>query len=157
MWAEKTLCRPSHGVGVNAAVNMERTAGHLVIGYDRNFVTIAPRSVPIGAGAGDGEDAMAALSCSELEVKGIYLTKFVESLATGEAGIVFAKSFAQSEFKSTTLSNGSIWHNGPTGIFTNPYRQYVRRVDRRSLAAFDKTPPGIGKGVWINIIFQSVT
>ncbi len=80
-------------VGVNAAVNMERSAGHLVIGYDRNFVTIAPRSVPIGDGTEDGEDVMAALSCSELEVKGIYLSKFVEYLATGEAGIEFARKF----------------------------------------------------------------
>ena len=79
-------------VGVNAAVNMERTSGHLVIGYDRNYVTIAPRSVPIDDG---GKDAMAALSCSELEVDGLYVTKFVEYLATGKAGIRFARRFGE--------------------------------------------------------------
>jgi hypothetical protein len=80
-------------VGVNAAMNMERTAGHLVIGYDRNFIAIAPRSVPLANG---GKDAMAALSCSELVVKGIFVNKFVEYLATGKAGAALAKDIGAS-------------------------------------------------------------
>ena len=79
-------------VGVNAAVNTEQTKGHLIIGYDRNFVTLVPKSVDDPDG--EGKEAMSALSCSELKVEGIFLTKFVEYLATGEAGREFARKFA---------------------------------------------------------------
>ena len=60
----------------------ERAKGRLVIGYDRNFVTLVPKSVPDGKG---GREAMAVLSCSELKVDGIFLSKFIEYLATGKA------------------------------------------------------------------------
>lgn len=80
-------------IGVNAAMNTERTSGRLVIGYDRKFVTVIPKSVPIDGVANKQRDAMAALSCSEVEVKGIFLSKFIEYLATGEAGKKFAERF----------------------------------------------------------------
>lgn len=79
-------------VGVNAAVNTERTNGHLLIGYDRNFVTVIPKSVPTADG---GKEAMSALACSDIEVEGIFLSKFVESLATGQAAIALAKQRAE--------------------------------------------------------------
>lgn len=81
-------------VGVNAAVNSNQTSGHVVIGYDRKFFAVVPKSVPRGEGK-DGTEAMSALSCSELEVDGIFLTRFVENLATGEAGLKFADRISQ--------------------------------------------------------------
>lgn len=80
-------------VGVNAAVNTERTKGRLVIGYDRNFVTLVPKSVPDING---GHEAMAALSCSELKVDGIFLSKFIEYLTTGQAALAFAEKIGES-------------------------------------------------------------
>lgn len=77
-------------VGVNAAVNTEQTAGHLKIGYDRDFVTVVPRSVAV-PGHDQQREVMAALSCSEVEVTGIFLTGFKEYLATGQA----ARNYAQ--------------------------------------------------------------
>jgi hypothetical protein len=82
-------------VGVNAAMNTERTAGSLVIGYDRKFAAVIPRSVPIDGTK--GRDAMAVISCSELEIDGIFLSKFVEYLATGEASKTFAKKLTQNK------------------------------------------------------------
>ena len=71
-------------VGLNAAMNTEQTAGHLKIGYDRTFVTVVPKSVPVPEG---GREAMAVLSCSDLEVTGIFITGFREYLATGKAAM----------------------------------------------------------------------
>lgn len=82
-------------VGVNASMNSERTTGHLVIGYDRKFATVVPKSVDAESGTDGGKDAMAALSCSDVEVKGIFLSKFVEYLATGEAAKTFATQFGK--------------------------------------------------------------
>lgn len=76
-------------VGVNAAVNATQTAGHLLIGYDRVFVTNPPKSVTVPGKDGERE-AMSVLSCSELVVDGIFLTGFREHLATGKAAIDFA-------------------------------------------------------------------
>ena len=77
-------------VGINASVNPEMTEGSLIIGYRRNFATIVPKSVPIGADPA-GRDAMSALVCSDLVVTGIWLTSCVEYLATGAASQTFAK------------------------------------------------------------------
>src|SRR5262245_39737316 len=63
-------------VGVNGAMNADQTAGHLIIGYDRRFAAIVPKSAPIVDGEGEldrsadpkAHEAMSVLSCSELEV-----------------------------------------------------------------------------------------
>jgi len=83
-------------VGVNAAVNTAQTAGHLIVGYDRVFLTNPPKSVSPPNGAADQRDAMAVLSCSELTVTGIYLTGFNEHLATGQVATDFAKNIKAS-------------------------------------------------------------
>jgi hypothetical protein len=81
-------------VGVNAAVNPELSKGWVVVGYDRTFATVIPRSVP-----GQDEktkvqkrEAMSALACSNLAVNGITIKQFTESLATGEAARMFAEN-----------------------------------------------------------------
>jgi hypothetical protein len=81
-------------VGVDAAVDTQMMKGHLVIGYDRNFVAIIPKSVDASsptAGVAH-RDAMSAIACHKVEVKGIALTQFTEYLATGEAGKIYAES-----------------------------------------------------------------
>lgn len=78
-------------VGLDVAVNTERSAGHLMFGYDRRFVALAPKSVKPLAHDGDEQqssearEVMSALSCTEVEVDGIFLTKYSERLATGLA------------------------------------------------------------------------
>ena len=80
-------------LGLDAAVDTNRQAGRLLFGYDRQFIALAPRSVPrTEAGEPDCDDvnddcreAMAALSCNEVEVRGIFLTRFKDRLATGTA------------------------------------------------------------------------
>lgn len=94
-----TACEPnqlylaSHTVvGVNAAVSPDQTSGWLVVGYDRTFATVIPRSVQSGTPGGpQTREAMSALACSSLSVKGITIKRFTESIATGAA----AKSFAE--------------------------------------------------------------
>ena len=77
-------------VGVNAQVNPDQSSGHLVIGYDRTFATVMPRSVE-GKKAGT-TDAMTALACSSVWVKGITIKRYSESIATGEAAETFARN-----------------------------------------------------------------
>jgi hypothetical protein len=82
-------------VGLNGSMNTQQTAGHLILGYDRRFAAIVPKSVPTGEG--DGKEAMAVLSCSELKVEGIFLTGFTEYLATGQAALDFSRNVAADE------------------------------------------------------------
>lgn len=86
-------------VGVNAAVSPDQTKGWLVIGYDRTFATVIPRSADEigkdGKPTTDGrKDAMSALVCSTLQVKGITIKHFKESIATGRAAQTFASKLA---------------------------------------------------------------
>lgn len=91
-------------VGINAAVNRDLTSGWLVVGYDRSFATVIPRSAPMQAGddqtsvqrqdastAGQKRDAMTVLGCSNLAVNGVTIKRFTESIATGQAAATFAK------------------------------------------------------------------
>ena len=84
-------------LGLNANVNSARTSGKLVFGYDRQFGTLIPKSVDVEEDqAGNGREAMAVLACSDVGVDGIFLTRFVEHLATGQAARNFAKELADS-------------------------------------------------------------
>jgi hypothetical protein len=77
-------------VGVNAQVNPDQTSGTLVVGYDRTFATIMPRSVPNNG----SQDAMTSVACSSLWVKGITIKRYNESIASGEAADKFSKHLA---------------------------------------------------------------
>jgi hypothetical protein len=77
-------------VGLNAAGSLDRSSGHLIVGYDRHFGAIVPKSVPVA----EGKEAMSVLSCSDLKVDGIFLAGFTEYLATGRAATGFAKAVA---------------------------------------------------------------
>jgi hypothetical protein len=83
-------------IGVNGAVSPDQTSGYLVIGYDRTFATVMPRSVKSKDKNDDPEarDAMTALACSSLSVKGISVKRYTESIATGKAAHKFAKHLA---------------------------------------------------------------
>lgn len=86
-------------LGLNANVNQARTSGKLLFGYDRQFSILIPKSVEVenedlGTSDGKGREAMAVLSCSEVGVDGITLTRFVEHLATGRAARNFARALA---------------------------------------------------------------
>ena len=78
-------------VGLNAAVSVDRSSGHLIVGYDRHFGAIVPKSVPVE----EGKEAMSVLSCSDLKVDGIFLAGFTEYLATGRAATGFAEAVAK--------------------------------------------------------------
>jgi hypothetical protein len=90
-------------VGINASVNPEVSSGSLIVGYDRTFATVIPRTAPvIPAGqsgqpepsnqTGQKQEAMAAIACSSLQVNGITIRRFTESIATGEAARLFARA-----------------------------------------------------------------
>ena len=88
-------------VGVNAAVNPEQNKGWLVVGYDRNFVALIPRSADEKPEPGEADtgkqDAMAALACSRLVVSGISIKYFKESIATGKAAQIFAEKLHEAD------------------------------------------------------------
>jgi hypothetical protein len=93
-----TACEPTNlyvahstVVGLNAAGSVDRSSGHLIIGYDRHFGAIVPKSVPVE----EGMEAMSVLSCSDLKVDGIFLAGFTEYLATGRAATGFAEEVAK--------------------------------------------------------------
>lgn len=101
--ASLAACEPtqlymvSHAVvGLNASVNPEQTTGSLLIGYDRTYATVIPRSVATTTANGvQFRDAMSALVCSELAVDGITIRRYTESLATGRAATRFAAKLAE--------------------------------------------------------------
>jgi hypothetical protein len=82
-------------VGINAAVNPEQTKGWLVVGYERNFAAVIPRSVEDPATG--KQEAMSSIACSRLEVKGITIKHYTESIATGDAAIKFAEGLQSSD------------------------------------------------------------
>jgi hypothetical protein len=101
-------CQPTHVfvthqtvVGVDAAVNTQMTKGHLIIGYDRNFVALVPKSVagaqgdPRESEPANARDAMSVIACSNVKVDGIVLTQFTENMATGKAAKIYAKKLHQ--------------------------------------------------------------
>ena len=107
-----TACEPTNlyvgsntVVGVNGSMNTQQTAGHLIVGYDRRFAAIVPKSVPMEGS--EGEEAMAVLSCSELRVEGIFLTGFTEYLATGQAAKKFAENVAAKDANNQPLHDRS--------------------------------------------------
>jgi hypothetical protein len=89
-------------LGLNANVNTARDSGRFQFGYDRYFGTVIPRSTDIPNGTNDtglagseqGREVMAIIGCSDVEVSGIFLSKFVESLATGRAARGYARQLA---------------------------------------------------------------
>lgn len=91
-------------IGINAAVNTQRTAGTLLIGYDRDFATLVPRSVEQVDESGNptGEkDVMSSFSCSELKTSGIFLSAYRERLITGRAAEEAAKVFGKAGAEET--------------------------------------------------------
>lgn len=82
-------------VGVNAQVSPDRQEGRLIIGYDRDFVTIIPKSVQVDGGS--DRDVMSLLGCTELTVGGIFLSSYTDSLATGEAAKLFAMKVGEDD------------------------------------------------------------
>jgi hypothetical protein len=79
-------------VGINAAVDPEQSNGTLLVGYDRYFATVIPRSVESTGSSNQTRDAMSALVCSNLTIEGITIRRYTESLATGEAAKTFARN-----------------------------------------------------------------
>lgn len=84
-------------LGVNAKVDKGRQEGQLVIGYDRDFATVIPKTVPTDT----GRDAMSLVHCSNVRVEGIYLDEYSDFTATGTA----AKNVAADEFKVKTATS----------------------------------------------------
>ncbi|MGE3779406.1 MAG: hypothetical protein AB7F89_19620 [Pirellulaceae bacterium] len=80
-------------VGINAQINPEQSSGWVLVGYDRSFAALVPRSVQTQANDGaPTQNAMAALACSSLWVKGVTIKRYTEAIATGEAAQTFAKN-----------------------------------------------------------------
>ena len=85
-------------VGINAQVNPELSSGWVLIGYDRSFATLIPRSVQSPTTDDpQAKDAMAALACSSLWVKGIMIRHYTESIATGMLAGLYAAQMALGE------------------------------------------------------------
>ncbi|HEY7609148.1 MAG TPA: hypothetical protein VIF14_07940 [Alphaproteobacteria bacterium] len=98
-------CQPTHVfvthqtvVGVDAAVDSQMTKGHLIIGYDRTFFAVVPKSVESkenGTAPGaspNNRDAMSVIACSNIKVDGIVLSQFTENMATGKAAKIYAEN-----------------------------------------------------------------
>lgn len=79
-------------IGLNAKLSDTRQQGSLVIGYDRDYVTIIPKSVTIPDGKGGvKKDAMASLGCNRVQVQGAQLVEYRDFVITGDAAIALAK------------------------------------------------------------------
>ncbi len=92
--AQKLFVAHDTVVGINANISPNRQRGRLVIGYDRDFATVIPKSVPVPG----GHDAMASLGCTNLEVDGPVLRKYRDLIVSGEAAIALAKKLPSADF-----------------------------------------------------------
>ena len=73
-------------VGLNGRFSENRQAGKLVIGYDREFITLVPKgSDPTPDDSNDDRDVMSSLGCSYLETSGVSLTRYSDLVMTGKA------------------------------------------------------------------------
>lgn len=96
-------------IGLNAAVDPEAGTGSLLIGYDRDFVALVPRSVEQRETDAQGKvvldadgkprltghtDAMSALVCADVRFEKIWLRYYYEAMATGEAAKQFARKLS---------------------------------------------------------------
>jgi len=86
-------------IGVNARLNQGRNEGQLVMGYDRDFVTIIPRSVEVAPEDPDKTpppqpalDVMSLVSCTILQVDGPSLTRYEDVIVSGDAAATYAQS-----------------------------------------------------------------
>lgn len=84
-------------VGVNANVSPDRQQGQLLVGYDRDFITIIPKSVDADGLAPGEQDVMSLLNCTELEVDGIFLSRYVDVMASGEAAKKLAAALSDGD------------------------------------------------------------
>lgn len=72
-------------IGFDAAASTAGNGGHILLGYDRQFVTIVPTRA-------DGT-AMSEVSCSEVRSKGLTDMTIEERLVTGQAAINYSGQF----------------------------------------------------------------
>ncbi|MCB1342876.1 MAG: hypothetical protein KDK24_17770 [Pseudooceanicola sp.] len=81
-------------LGINASVDQGRQQGQLVIGYDRDFATVIPKTVD--AGPNGEKNVMALFNCTALEIDGIHLNRYSDVTVTGDVAVGKAdpKSFA---------------------------------------------------------------
>ena len=98
-------------VGINASVNPELNSGSLIIGYDRTFAAVIPRSVDDPQTG--KQEAMTAIACSSLGVKGVTIKHFKESIATGAAAETFAKALKDDADKKSVKDFFDCFKNKP--------------------------------------------
>lgn len=98
-------------VGINASVNPELNSGSLIVGYDRTFAAVIPRSVD-DTQTGK-QEAMTAIACSSLGVKGVTIKHFKESIATGAAAEMFANALKQESEKKSVKDFFDCFKNKP--------------------------------------------
>lgn len=94
-------------LGINANVSPNRQRGRLIVGYDRDFTTVIPKSVP--RTDAPGHDAMASLGCTNLEVEGPVLRKYRDLVVTGDAAIALGRQLRTGDFfecKAETVVGG---------------------------------------------------
>ncbi len=73
-------------VGLNGRFSQNRQSGKLVLGYDREFVTLVPKGTdPTPDDDVDDRDVMASLGCSYLQTNGVALTRYSDLVITGKA------------------------------------------------------------------------
>ncbi|WP_353314762.1 hypothetical protein [Shimia sp. NS0008-38b] len=78
-------------IGINAKLSDTRQQGRLVIGYDRDYVTIIPKSVTVSDGnGGTKKDVMASIGCNRAKVKGARLVQYSDFVVTGDAAVSLA-------------------------------------------------------------------
>lgn len=82
-------------IGLNAKLSDTRQQGSLVIGYDRDYVTMIPKSVTVVDDNGVvKKDAMASIGCNRVQVQGAQLVEYRDFVITGDAAIALAKDLS---------------------------------------------------------------
>ena len=84
-------------LGLIGSMNTAQTAGKMLVGYDRAFVSLVPKKTRDG-------DVMSTYNCTNLEIKGLRITKFYERLATGAAAKAVVGSLTAAQGSDPTCA-----------------------------------------------------
>lgn len=93
-WPHLLVCcaSPSHlvfhqstNIGADAAANTDTGQVHVSMGYDRQTNTLIPKTKTANEYGGEEQEAMSAVSASEVKIKWLGLHEVTEQFATGMA------------------------------------------------------------------------
>lgn len=92
--SKNLVYRQNTVIGLEVSANPEGTSGKAVLGYDRETNAVVPKKLKID-GETSGQEAMSAISISNVHIGFLEANCIYEAFATGDAAVNLAKNRGQ--------------------------------------------------------------